>query len=750
MATPDYDNMASAPSFQLGDIYYTVFRHKWKIVLCMLAGLAAAYAYYKLAPTPYYSQAKLLIRYVVTEERSSMGIKADPTKSPDQFGETIMNTEREILMSLDLAEQVAKSIGPEKILAKAGGGNNPGAAAMLIQGSLLVDAPPRSSVILVGFKHPDPAMVQVVLGELVDSYLKRHVEIHLAAGMISDAMSQEADQLRAQLSQTEEELRKLMNNAGIISLEDAKKGFGDQIARLRQEIFAVQAQLAEQSSLFQDMNRSSSAPAPAASPEGEQTAPSADQISAYQKIAANIGRLQRREQDYLNIGFAEESTRVKEVRAQLAEADEQRKKLEAAAPGLSRIPAVAQGPANPNLIAGAFNPGSAAAQISGLKARVRTLNEQLDMVRAEAAKVDNLETSILELRRRKELEEANYRNISASLKASQINERLGTGRPPNIIKIEAPTPPTKNTSKVNKTIGMIAVGGIFVGLGWAFFLELYLDRSIRRPTDIERTLRLPLFLSIPKTGSQALLPSGTRSNSRAPMLTDAAGSSSTSLEISPSRGAATLALNPFYETLRDRLINYFDSLNIRHKPKLVAVTGMGKDSGVTTIAAGLARSFSETGEGNVLLVDMTQGQGSAQHFHKGATVVGLEQLLDTKDSGRVQDNLYVVSENSSSDRLAKGMPQRFNQLIPKLKASDFDYIIFDMPPVNQISITPRLASFMDMMLLVVEAEKTDRDLALQASAMLLKSKTPVGVVLNKTKSYIPTSIHQDRDSLLGS
>ena len=147
---------------------------------------------------------------------------------------------------------------------------------------------------------------------------------------------------------------------------------------------------------------------------------------------------------------------------------------------------------------------------------------------------------------------------------------------------------------------------------------------------------------------------------------------------------------------------------------------------------------------------MTQGQGSAQHFHKGATVVGLEQLLDTKDSGRVQDNLYVVSENSSSDRLAKGMPQRFNQLIPKLKASDFDYIIFDMPPVNQISITPRLASFMDMMLLVVEAGKTDRDLALQASAMLLKSKTPVGVVLNKTKSYIPTSLHQDRDSLLGS
>jgi Mrp family chromosome partitioning ATPase len=208
-------------------------------------------------------------------------------------------------------------------------------------------------------------------------------------------------------------------------------------------------------------------------------------------------------------------------------------------------------------------------------------------------------------------------------------------------------------------------------------------------------------------------------------------------------------LTAFHETLRDRLISYFDTLNVRHKPKLVAVTGLGRDAGVTTLAAGLARSFSETGEGNVLLVDMTQGQGSAQHFHKGANVVGLEQLLDTKGSAQVNDHLFVVSENSNSERLAKGMPQRFNQLIPKLKASDFDYIIFDMPPVNQISITPRLASFMDMMLMVLESEKTDRDMALHASALLAKSRAPVGVVLNKTKSYIPPSLHQDREFLLG-
>ena len=78
-----------------------------------------------------------------------------------------------------------------------------------------------------------------------------------------------------------------------------------------------------------------------------------------------------------------------------------------------------------------------------------------------------------------------------------------------------------------------------------------------------------------------------------------------------------------------------------------------------------------------------------------------------------------------------------------MKASDFDYIIFDMPPVSQISITPRLARLMDMVLLVIESEKTDRDVAKRVAAMLSESKTNVGIVLNKNRSYLPRRLHQE-------
>ena len=83
-------------------------------------------------------------------------------------------------------------------------------------------------------------------------------------------------------------------------------------------------------------------------------------------------------------------------------------------------------------------------------------------------------------------------------------------------------------------------------------------------------------------------------------------------------------------------------------------------------------------------------------------------------------------------------------LLPTLKASNFDYIIFDMPPVARTGVTQRLAGFMDMMmLLVVEAEKTSRDVVRQAGNLLTESKANVSVVLNKTRTYIPARFHEE-------
>src|SRR2546429_3629134 len=113
---------APPPGMALGDIYYILFRHKWKIVVISAFGLLAAILLPLVWHLPYQSEAKLFIRYVLeSKSPGQVGANDSKVKSPDERGENIINTELEILTSLDLAQQVADAIEPRKILAQAAG-----------------------------------------------------------------------------------------------------------------------------------------------------------------------------------------------------------------------------------------------------------------------------------------------------------------------------------------------------------------------------------------------------------------------------------------------------------------------------------------------------------------------------------------------------------------------------------------------------------------------------------------------------
>ena len=203
----------------------------------------------------------------------------------------------------------------------------------------------------------------------------------------------------------------------------------------------------------------------------------------------------------------------------------------------------------------------------------------------------------------------------------------------------------------------------------------------------------------------------------------------------------------YTEGLRERIISYFEvhNLNLK-KPKLVAVTGCDSGAGVSTLASGLAAALSKTGDGNVLLVDMNVDQGVAHSFYKGKPGCGISEALEPENraGAQVQENLYLATiNNRGDDKLVKVLPTRFNHLMPRLKASDYDYIIFDMPPVTQTSATPRLASYMDLALLVIESEKTRQHSAVRASALMREARANVAAVLNKHRSHMPAALSQE-------
>ena len=198
-------------------------------------------------------------------------------------------------------------------------------------------------------------------------------------------------------------------------------------------------------------------------------------------------------------------------------------------------------------------------------------------------------------------------------------------------------------------------------------------------------------------------------------------------------------MRPYCDAIRDRLGLYFELNNLTHKPKLVGVAGFSDDAGASTLAAGLAASLSETNEDKVLLVDVSLGPEEVHPFFKGKPAYSLAAALKPRtEISSASDNLYLATVASpTSGGLAQIGLKKFFNMMPNMKASDFDYIIFDMPPLHQTSPTWGMAAFMDKLLLVVEAEKNSRDVIRRGYAKLTAERPNLAVVLNKTRSYVP-------------
>lgn len=709
----------------MSEIYYVLFKHKWKIVGFSLVGLLAAAAVYRNWPnTVYRSDAKLFIRYV-QESSVPLAVSDDAQiKSTDQRGETIINSEIEILTSMDLAKQVAANIGPERVLEAFGGGSDIDAAGAVIRGGLMARADRGSRVVGVVFTHPDSSVVQPVLSMVISEYLKKHLEIHMSTGPFDEILSKETQVLRDHLAKTEEELRQVQDKAGVISLEETKRAYAEQVSRVRQQISDTIGELAERKALLDDFDRSQ---------VPVRAVPTA-KVQEYRTVAGTLDMLFKKQQELL-LTFSAESAVMVNLRQRISENSELKDRLEKEYPALSSQAGAEKATADAAVAAG-FDPGEQRARIRALETRVTVLQDHLTLIRKEASDVGALEMSITDLQRKKDLQETQYRYFSTSLEKTRINEALGSGRVSNIGIIQAPTQPARDVGKLNKVVAGFAVSGILFGLALSFCLELFLDQTVRRPSEVESRLGLPLFFSIPNI--RGMLRSGRTNVARLTAPAEEGANRQPRWPVHPEIGS-------YFDALRDRLIFYFEIRGVVKKPKLIAVTSCGDRPGVSTVAAGLAASLSNTGEGNVLLVDMNMDQHAPSHFHKGTVRMGLDELLDgqNRDEALVQDKLYMVPHATGTGRFARILPKRFTDIIPRLRASDYDYIIFDMPAVSQVSVTPQLARFMDMVFLLVESEKTNRDAVKRASNLLTQVSCTLGVVVNRTRNYLPRALLQE-------
>jgi uncharacterized protein involved in exopolysaccharide biosynthesis/Mrp family chromosome partitioning ATPase len=636
----------------LSAILFALFKRKWTILLCAAVGIIAAAAFYFFYLPVYESDAKLLVRYVL--ERSPVdpieGAKPSGTSSSDV--DKVIGAEIAILTSWDLAVQVAQAIGPKRLLPSSGAAATETAAAGVVSSGLSAVSTKGSNIIFVSYKNQDPQIAPLVLQELLSRYFIKHLEVHRSAGAF-DFVTQQTDQVRARLNQTEDTLKSLRDKTGIVSLKEGSDALIAEAAKTKEQLNDAEAELAEHQALVKQM--------------GEKKPKQPKQWRS------------------------KSSTSEKSVESEKG-------------------------------------------QVAVTQAKVEALKSRLRDIQQRTKQLSELRPQIEELERKREMDETNYKYFEASLEKARIDEALDPTKMPNISAVQRPSPPVLDTKTRNKIALELAGGGIALGIAFALLRGLALNQTVGRPLELETQLHIPLMLSIPysngRNGHLALPPSGSPANPGA-LATRPHHSKLAPWETGH-------FMRPYCDAIRDRLGLYFELNHLTHKPKLVGVASFSEAAGASTLAAGLAASLSETNDGKVLLVDVNLGPEDVHQFFKGKPAYSLSAALRPRSAiASAADNLYLATVGSPNAGPAQLGLKKFFDMMPNLKASDFDYIIFDMPPLSQTSPTWGMAAFMDKLLLVVEAEKDNRELIKRGYGKLVAERDNVGVVVNKTRSYIP-------------
>jgi polysaccharide biosynthesis transport protein len=709
-----------APGFSLSfdDVCYVFFRHKWKIVGLSMLGAAAALVLYYLSPRFYRSEAKLMVKYITEMEPLTTSDGQGQVRSPVLRGETVVNSELEILTSMDVAMKVAEAVGPERILAQVGGGSDLISAALVVNSGTKCDVPRGGNVIRVVFQHPDPTLVRPVLSNLVDQYFVKHFEIHRALASFDD-VAQQREQVQERLHKTEQNLWDLKKTNQVFSLEESKKAAADQVFRVAQSLDEAQTELEARQAAMKALREGAPTLAPEMESKGRE-----ERWDRYNGILSQLGQLRRQRLELMS-QFLDGSAMVQPVDQSIATLEGQKRALEKEDPNLLLSAAASTTGGGQGLAA--YDETS---RLTILKARVEALRSSLSRARSAEAKLYEVEAPIVRLQRTKDLEEGKFRYLSSALEQAQIDSNLGASRMSNISKVQDPTAPTREIGPLYKRMAMLAGGGVFLGVALALLMEFFVDQTVKRPVEFPGLLPAPLFLSIP------------RLTGRPDRMIEPGGGSKTAPDTWALNGKER-QLQPFVEALRDRILNRFEAL--ARKPKLVGVCGSNSGCGVTSIAAGLAASLSEAGDLKVLLVDMKRGSGRPHPILGSRKSCSLMEALEgpKRQEGLIGPNLYLARAQESGSQQLVTSPRKFTTVIPQLNTSDYDYIVFDMPPVDSVSITPSLAKHMDLTLLVVESEKSRRNTVKQSGALLLEFTKNVAVVLNKTHSYLPRRLGQE-------
>lgn len=198
-----------------------------------------------------------------------------------------------------------------------------------------------------------------------------------------------------------------------------------------------------------------------------------------------------------------------------------------------------------------------------------------------------------------------------------------------------------------------------------------------------------------------------------------------------------------FRKLRNNIL--FIQRNKKHSMTILIASSSHKE-GTSLIAKNLSQIIAEEPDFKVLLVDLNFRFKSIYYGNNnplGLTDFFLKRVeLETIVKQTDVPNLSILPSGQSECLPYKIVDSKeFHQMLDELKKR-FSCIIIDSPPIQDYPESTLLASKVDSVILVVQAEKSRMDAIMDTKKKLDAVEANIlGVILNRRKHYIPKAIY---------
>lgn len=618
-------------------------------------------------------------------------------------GENPLETQAEILKTTEIAEKV---IGTLDLKDDEGKPLSPNA---LVEG-LDVTAITGTDVMAVSFASPDPKIAAEVVNQVMEEFLERNILTNRAeAAAARKYIEQELPESRAAVRAAEDAIRQFKEQNRIVALEEEATASVQLQSDLDREITVLKAELEDVSAQAAELRRQVGT-----SSEEAVNNSALSEASGIQEVL-----LQLQEAQSL---LAVERTRYQSNHPTIANLERQVAALDATLQ--ERVVGIVG--SNSSVSVGDLQMGELRQQLTanlvqtevqrlGLAQRLQELSAARTAFQQRSDVFPVLEKVERELERQLLVAQNAYETLLTRLQETQVAENQNIGNARIIETAILPEDPIGSNSKLLVVAG--AFVGMLVGISIAFLLDL-IDSSVKTVKEARELFDYPLLGMIPIStlGGRASIRT-LKSDPGVPRVT---------VQDAP-RSSASKA----YQMLQANL----KCVSPDKQLKSIVVSSSVPREGKSEVSANLAASMAQVGR-RILLVDADLQNSMQHHIWNLTNAAGLSHVIVGQaelDEAIQQINPYlsvlpagVIPPNPvallDSERMAS---------LVKIFSENYDFVIFDTPPLAGNADASILGTMVDGILLVVRPRVVDLTRARAAKEYLTRSNQNVlGIVAN--------------------